>query len=188
MQKPLEISFRHMQPSPTLESAIRERAGKLEKFCEDIIGCHVTVEAPHKHHRKGKLYLVRIDVTVPGLTIAAGYGRDAHHAHEDAFVAVRDAFDSMRRQLEDYARLKRGKVKKHEAMAHGRVCYLEPELDFGKIETADGRQIYFHRNSVIDCSFDDLAVGAELRFVEEAGEKGPQATSAYLIGKHHAVP
>jgi cold shock CspA family protein len=73
-------------------------------------------------------------------------------------------------------------------MAHGRVCYLEPALDYGKIETADGRQVYFHRNSVIDASFDDLELGAELRFIEEAGEKGPQASSAYVIGKHHLVP
>jgi ribosomal subunit interface protein len=167
VQKPLEITFRHMTPSPALEATIRERSAKLEKFCADMIGCHVIVETPHKHHHKGNLYDIRIDVTVPGQEIAVRHTPDAQHSHEDAFVAVRDAFDSMRRQLE---------------------CYLEPELDYGKIETPDGREIYFHRNSVIDASFDDLVIGAEMRFVEEAGEKGPQATSAYVIGKHHPVP
>jgi len=165
-----------MTPSPALEAAIRERSEKLEKFCADMIGCHVIVETPHKHHHKGNLYDIRIVVTVPGQEIAVRHTPDAQHSHEDAFVAVRDAFDSMRRQLEDYVRLRRGKV------------YLEPELDYGKIETPDGREIYFHRNSVIDASFDDLVIGAEMRFVEEAGEKGPQATSAYVIGKHHLVP
>jgi ribosomal subunit interface protein len=188
VQKPLEITFRHMTPSPALEAAIRERSAKLEKFCADIIGCRVIIETPHKHHHKGKLYDIRIVVTVPGQEIAVRHTPDAQHSHEDAFVAMRDAFDSMRRQLEDYVRLRRGKVKMHEAMPHGRVCYLEPELDYGKIETPDGREVYFHRNSVIDASFDDLVIGAELRFVEEAGEKGPQATSAYVIGKHHPVP
>jgi len=188
VQKPLEITFRHMKPSPALEAAVRERATKLEKFCHDMIGCHVIVEAPHKHHQKGNLYDIRIDVSVPGQQITAGYTPDAQQSHEDAFVAVRDAFDSMRRRLEDYVHVKRGKVKTHEAMSHGRVCRLEPDLDYGKVETPDGREVYFHRNSVIDASFDDLVVGTELRFVEEAGEKGPQATSAYVIGKHHLVP
>jgi len=185
VQTPLEITFRHLKPSPALEATVRERAGKLEKFCSDMIGCHVIVEAPHKHHHKGSLYDIRIDVTVPGKEITVGHTPDAQHSHEDAFVAVRDAFDSMRRQLEDYARLKRGKVKTHEVMPHGRVCYLEPELDYGRIETPDGREVYFHRNSVVGSSFDDLSIHTEMRFVEEAGEKGPQATSAYVIGKHH---
>jgi ribosomal subunit interface protein len=188
MQKPLEITFRHMDPSPALESVVRERAEKLEKFCNEIIGCRVVIESPHKHHHKGNLHHLRIDVTVPGDEIVVQRSPDEDHSHEDPYVVVRDAFDSMRRQLEDYMRIKRGEIKTHEATAHGRVTVLEPEQDFGRLETPDGRDIYFHRNSLVKADFDDLEIGTELRFVEEAGEKGTQASSVFVIGKHHPVP
>ena len=75
-----------------------------------------------------------------------------------------------------------------ERAAHGRVTVLEPEQDYGRLETADGRGIYFHRHSLVDADFDDLAIGTELRFVEEAGENGAQASSVFVMGKHHPVP
>ena len=176
-----------MDPSPALEAAVRERVEKLEKFCDEIIGCSVLLESPHKHHHKGNLFHLRIDVTVPGKEIVVRRSPDEHHAHEDAYVALRDAFDSVRRQLEDYARKRRRKVKSHEPVAHGRVYMLEPERDFGRLETPDGDDIYFHRNSLVNADFDSLRIGTELRFTEELGEKGPQATSVYVVGKHHPV-
>jgi len=184
MQIPLDVTFRHMEPSAALDAAIREHVQKLEKICGDIIGCHVVVEAPHKHHRKGNLFHFRIDVTVPGKEIVVKRSPDGRHAHEDAYVALRDAFNSMRRQLEDYVRLRRGDVKFHEAAPHGRVSQLYPERDYGVIETPDGREVYFHRNSVLDNAFDKLKIGSALRFAEEAGEKGPQASSVRTLGKH----
>ena len=177
-----------MQPSPALDKEIRERVRKLERFCGEIIGCRVIVEAPHKHHHKGNLFHFRISVAVPDQKLVVQRSPDEDHSQEDAFVALRDAFDSMRRQLEDYVRLRRGKVKTHEPVAHGRVILLEPQEDYGKLETPDGREIYFHRNSVVDASFEDLTIGAELRFAEELGERGPQATTVHVVGKHHPVP
>ena len=188
MQKSLEITFRHMEPSPALETAVRERVEKLEKFHHEIIGCHVVFEAPHKHHHKGKLYQFRIDITVPGREIVVTRSPDDDHAHEDPYVALRDAFDSVRRQLQDHVRVRRGKVKHHETAAHGRVILLRPDLDFGRLETPDGRDIFFHRNSLVDGNFDELKIGTELRFTEEAGDEGPQASSVFVIGKHHPVP
>lgn len=188
MQKPLEVTFRNMDPSPALEKALRERAEKLEKFCDQIIGCRVIIEAPHKRHSKGNLIHLRIDVTVPGKEIVVRRSPDENHAHEDPYVAMRDAFDSVRRQLEDYNRKRQGKVKTHEESPHGRVSVLEPEQDYGRLETPDGRDIYFHRNSLVSAKFDDLEIGTELRFVEESGEDGPQASSVFVIGKHHPSP
>lgn len=188
MQKPLEITFRHMDPSPALESEIRERAANLQRYCNDIIGCNVVVEAPHRHHKQGKLFHIRIDTTVPGREIVVQRSPDDEHAHEDAYVALRDAFDATRRQLEDYSRKRRGKVKSHEDAAHGRVVVLAPDADYGRLETPDGREIFFHRNSLVNVDFADLDIGTELRFVEEAGDSGPQASSVYLVGKHHPVP
>lgn len=185
MQIPLQITFRDMEPSPAVEARIREKMESLARFHDRITRCHVTVEMPHQHHHKGKLYHVRIHVTVPSGELAVS--RDAHdkHAHEDVYVAIRDAFRAVRRQLEDLSRRRRGEIKNHEPPPHGRVARLFPEQDYGIITTSDGREIYFHRNSVIDEDFDQLEVDHEVRFTEERGEQGPQASSVKAVGKHH---
>lgn len=84
-------------------------------------------------------------------------------------------------------RVRRGKVKVHDVPAHGKIITLHPEADYGRIETPDGREIYFHRNSIVNTDFDRLEPGLEVRFSEESGDEGPQATSVQLIGKHHLV-
>jgi ribosomal subunit interface protein len=184
---PLQISFHKLQHSDAIEAKIRERAEKLDKFYEYIMGCRVVVEAPHKHHQHGNLYHVRIYVTVPSGELVANREPDEHHGYTDVYVAIRDAFDAMRRQLEDYARQRRGQTKVHEVPPHGRIAELYPAEDYGKIETADGRLVYFHRNSVVDTDFDKLETGMEVRFAEEQGELGPQATTVHIVGKHHVV-
>ena len=170
-----------------MEDAIRERAHRLERFADHILNCRVTVVAPHKHHKKGHLYHALVDIRVPGGEIVASRQSDKHHAHEDVYVAVRDAFAAARRQLQDYVRVQRGKVKLHEIAPSGRISSLHPDENYGRIETADGRDVYFHRNSVVNKDFDRLELGQEVRFAEELGADGPQATSVRVIGKHHIV-
>lgn len=114
MQIPLEISFRNMEPSDAIETHVREKAAKLEQFFDRITGCRIVLEAPHQHRRKGKLYQVRIDITVPGREIAVTHQGVQNQAHEDVYVAIRDAFNAAGRRLEDHARKSRGKVKRHE--------------------------------------------------------------------------
>ena len=113
MPVPVQISFRHMDPSPALEARVHEKAEKLERFFDRIVSCEVVVEAPHKHHHKGKLYNVRIEINVPGASVNVGRSGPQDHAHEDVYVALRDAFDAAYRQLEDHARRMRGDVKTH---------------------------------------------------------------------------
>jgi ribosome-associated translation inhibitor RaiA/cold shock CspA family protein len=187
MQIPLKITFRNLDRSAALEADITSHADKLETYYSSIIGCRVVLEMRHKHHRHGNHYHVRIDVTVPGSTLIADREPDEHHAYSDAYVAIRDAFDSMRRQLEDYARRQDRRVKVHEVPPHGRVVEMHPEEDYGRIESADGRLIYFHRRSVVGADFDRLEIGAEVRFDEEAGDRGPQASTVHVVGKHHIV-
>lgn len=189
MQIPLQISFRNMDPSDTVEARVREKAAKLERFVDKIQGCRVVVEAPNRRGHKGKLYHVRIDITVPGHEIVVNREGPQNHAHEDVYVAIRDAFDAAGRQLEDLSRKRRGDVKAHEAPLHGKVARLFPTLDHGFIKASDGRDVYFHRNSVIEGSFDDLEEGSDVRLVvaEKEGEKGPQASTVRPIGKHHPV-
>lgn len=98
-------------------------------------------------------------------------------------MAIRDAFDAARRQLEDHARRHRRQVKVHAAAPRGRIARLDYGKDCGFIETPDGREIYFHRNSLLNADFARLEVGDVVRFHEEAGEQGPQASTVHVEGK-----
>ncbi len=190
MQVPLHITFRHMDPSPPLEAQIRRRAAELEQFFDRITACRVTLESRHRHGRQGNLFEVRIDLVVPGREIVVGRDSGFNHAHEDAHVAVRDAFDALRRRLEDHVRDSRGHVKLHAVPDHGRIARLLPDRDGGFIVSSDGHEIYFHRNSVVGGTYDALEVGAEVRFVAREGEsdQGPQASTVTPLGKHHLPP
>lgn len=108
MQKPLDITFRDIAHSEALEADIREKAAKLETFYPHMTGCRVVVEMPHKHTHQGKQFVVKVDITVPGGEVVV-----KHEHHEDAHVAVRDAFDAAKRKLQDYAQRQRGEVKRH---------------------------------------------------------------------------
>lgn len=185
MQIPLQVTFRHMEHSPALEAKIRERAAELEHFFPRIVGCRVVVEQESRHHQQGNQFHVRADLTLPGHELVAGHESPKHQSYEDPYVAVRDAFDSLRRQLEDVARRERRDVKHHETPPHGRISALVPAEDRGTITTPDGREIYFHRHSVVNADYDRLEVGMAVRFAEEMGERGPQASSVHIIGKHH---
>jgi len=187
MQIPLQITFRNLDRSPALEGEVREHAERLDKFYDRIMSCRVVIEERHKHHRRGNQFHISVDVTVPGSELVASREPDEHHAYTDVHVAIRDAFDTMRRQLEDYARKHDQRLKVHAPPPHGRVVELNPEEDYGRIETQDGRLVYFHRNSVISADFDELKIGTEVRFHEETGERGPQASTVYVVGKHHIV-
>lgn len=111
MKLPLQVKFRDMVPLPSLEPEIRRRAAKLELFAPDLTRCQVVVAAEGNRHHQGHRYTVKIDVTLPGEEIVAG----ENQAHEDIQIAVRDSFDAMARQLEDYERRRRGQVKQHAA-------------------------------------------------------------------------
>ena len=187
MQVPIEIHFRNMDSSPAVEAAVRERVAKLERFADQIVSCRVTIEAPHKHHHQGNLYSVSVDLRFPGGEVIAHRAPAAHQAHEDVYVAVRDAFKAARRQLQDRVRVQRRQVKPHEAPPHGKIAALYPDRSCGRIATSDGREIYFHRNSVLNANFDHLEPGLEVRFHEETGDQGAQASSVHVIGKHHIV-
>ena len=109
LQSPVRITFRDIAHSEALETHIREKVARLEARFEALMGCHVSVEMPHKHHHQGKLFNVRIDVQVPGGEVVA-----THDAHEDVYVGLREAFDHIKRQLQTHTDRVRGEVKHHE--------------------------------------------------------------------------
>jgi ribosome-associated translation inhibitor RaiA len=114
MEEPLKLTFHGVEPTPAIEDRIRDRFAKLEQLSDGIVACHVTVEAPHRHHHKGTLFNVRIDLTVKHGEIVVGRDAAHDHAHEDLYVAIRDSFDVARRLLQDYVRKQRGDVKHRE--------------------------------------------------------------------------
>jgi len=102
MQPTVQITFRDLPKSPAIEENILQRASKLGHLFDKITSCRVLIEAPHRHHHKGKQYHVRIDLTVPGQELVVARDPGRYEQHEDAYVAVRDAFGAAQRQLKDY--------------------------------------------------------------------------------------
>lgn len=179
MQVPLQITVRDMPHSETLETHIRDKVQKLNGLFTHLISCRVVVEVPHKHQHQGNEFSVRIDLGVPGNEIVVN--RDHH---EDPYVALRDAFDAAKRQLEDYVRRLRRETKAHAPEHLGRVARLSLKEGFGFIAGQDGTERYFHRDNVVSPSFDKLKEGDEVKFVEELGNDGLQA-KRISIGRHH---
>ena len=189
MQIPLKIAFEGgLEASDALRARIEREALKLERFSDRITACRVAVIGRSGHHHKGDLYGVRIQIVMPGRAdVMIDRNPSADHAHEDAYVAIRDAFNAARRRLQDHERRFEGKVKSHEAPPHGRVTRLFPQEGYGFIESSDGREIYFHQNAVVNDGFGRLEPGTEVRFAETEGEKGPQASTVHLVGKSHHI-
>ncbi|MGO8737444.1 HPF/RaiA family ribosome-associated protein [Rhodoblastus sp.] len=185
MQTPPEIAFHHFEPSDAVRAEIARQVARLERFSAHITSCHVAVSKAARH-QQGDLFHVAVRVALPGhkdVVVDRQHGDEPEQEH--ALVAVRDAFDAAIRQIEDAMRDLRDEVKQHAEPAHGRVARFLAGEDCGFIETPDGREIYFHRNSVVEGDFDKLEIGSEVRFVEEIGDKGAQASTVRVIGKHH---
>jgi cold shock CspA family protein len=202
---PVQVTFRGFDHSDALEAEIHERVAWLEQFHAGIVRCRLVVEAPHRHRRGGQHVHVRIELTVPGRepivishepslharlrdtgTSAHRKGADVHEQDRYARAAIHEAFDEARRRLEDVAREERGTVKTHEPALHGTVSEISHVDGFGLIDTPDG-PVYFNRASVLHDGFDRIAVGTRVAFAQERGEKGPQASTVRVLGKHHYV-
>lgn len=183
MQTPLEIHFNNMERSEAVEAAIRTRAEKLEQFYGGITSCHVFVDAPHHHHRKGNRYEIRLEVRIPGKELAVNQKPGDVNAHEDIYVAIRDAFDAMERQLKKWKRQVRGEPRGRETPLQGRIAEIHPGEGYGQIATTDHRLVYFHKNSVVGGEFADLKEGDPVELVVQIGEspKGPQASTVRPI-------
>lgn len=180
MQIPLQITMQNVPRSDALEERIRDSAAKLEQFHPRITSCRVTVGESDKHHRQGRQFRVRVEVRAPGHEEAIS---TLHH-HEDVYVALRDAFDSARRQLEEVVREARGDVKIHASPRNGKVARLDAAEGFGFIETEDGREVYFSRENVVHPPFEHLQPGTEVQFIEEQAGEGVQAKRV-TAGRHH---
>jgi cold shock CspA family protein len=185
MQTLPQVEFQGIVPSAKIQDAIEEHITALEQRWGRITGCRIVLKGPGQRHHKGGLYEIHIKLALPdGREVNVKRTPAADERYADLDFALNNAFKRTRRQLHDNLRCTQGQVKRHEHAATARVVRLDPSGEFGFLETDDGREIYFHRNSVLDGAYSRLAAGSRVTFAEEAGEKGAQATTVRLRGKH----
>ncbi len=185
MQVPPQIDFQGMDPSVDLRQRVEDKIAKLETRFGRITSCRVVIKAPGERHKTSGLYEVNVELSLPdGRSVTAARTPPADERFRDAHFAIDECFKRARRRLQDQARRLRGQVKSHVAPPMGTVVDLHPDDGYGFVRTADARDIYFHRNSVLDDGFDKLELGARVTFAEEQGIKGPQASTVRLVGKH----
>jgi cold shock CspA family protein/ribosome-associated translation inhibitor RaiA len=185
MQTPIEIDFQGMDARPEIHAAIAKHVADFEQRFSRVTACRVVLKAPGGRHRTGGLYEINIRLALPdGREVNVDRTAQADERHSNLDFAINDAFKRARRQLQDQVRHLQGQVKHHEGPPIGTVVQLDPLGEFGLLETSDGQEIYFHRNSVLDDDYSRLAVGTRVTYAEEMGEKGPQASTVKLMGKH----
>lgn len=174
---PLQITGHGVELNDGIKEEITEKANKLDRFYDRIMRCRVVVEEPKRHPHEGKLYSVHIILTVPGGEIVT-----RREVNEDLVVAIRDSFQAAQRKLDDFSREQRGYVKNHENKPlQGSIGVLFPDQGYGFIVSPEGYDVYFHANSVVNKDFEKLAVGMDVSFSEEMGDKGPQASSVTVL-------
>lgn len=183
MESPVHVTFRNTPRHDAIEALVEREAAKLERYGRKLISCHVAIEQPQRHQQDGNRYRVRL-VIGAGLRkpiVVAREPRDSD-MHEDLRTIVLGAFRAARRQLQSEAQRRRGDARPpHEPRAL--VVRLFPEDGYGFLKMPDGHELYFHRNSVLHGDFERLAVGTEVRFEEEEGDKGPQASTVQVVNK-----
>lgn len=195
MQVPAEISYHGVDRSDWSEEFIGRQVERLERYAPDMIACRIAVEQPHRRHHQGRPYHVRVEVTLPGhIDLVATAEPVEVPQTVELRTVIRDAFKAMEKQVKKAAEQRRPyDVKTHDQpMAF--VSRVFPADDYGFITTPEGREIYFHRNAVLHGDYERLTIGTEVRFAEEMGEEGPQATTVQIVDKpgvregRHASP
>ena len=175
---PIQITAKDISITPALETAIRKKADKLNQYYDRISSCRVVIEVPQKHKHQGKLYNVRIDITVPGKELVVTRKYD-----EDIYVAIRDAFDAISRQLEEHSRKRHGRVKKHNGLLHGHVARIISQEGYGFIEGTDGNEYYFSVTNVSYPSFNQLMIGDAVEYSAEPQNDGLHAQ--HVVKERH---
>ena len=179
MQTPLQLEIKGLRPSAHLRQSIEANLAKLERRYGRMTSCRVAIRAPDAHHKMGEPYFVSVRIAIPGRRdVSVKPPRTAQDPRQgDLTFAVGDAFRRADRQLRDHAAFLKGRQKSRRQEPSGKVLRINRQGQFGFLQTVDGREIYFHANSVLDGKFKQLKPGSQVRFHEEAGEKGSQAST-----------
>lgn len=178
---PVQITVRDMSSSPALEDHLRKKANKLTQYYDRINSCKIVIHIPQKHKHQGKLFSVCIDLSVPGKELVVNRKLD-----EDVYIAIRDAFHAVQRQLESYAKKRRGDVKSHELLMHGVVKKKFENDGYGFIQGIDGSEYYFSPTNVTNPNFAQLGLGDTVQFIGVPQSEGMQAHRVTRV-KHNGL-
>ena len=185
MTVPLELTFRNVTKTEALEDLINQKVEKLEQVCDYMTSCRVVVEQPQKHQQTGSPYRIRIAINVPpGHEVVVRREASEGDIHDPLPQIIRDAFDTARRKLKRLVEKQRADVKvQTDQENQAIVTKVFRDEGYGFLRGVDGKEVYFHRNSVINNDFDRIDVGTGVRYVNAIGEKGPQATTVQIVDK-----
>jgi len=187
METQPKIDFQGVEPSSDRQAKIMRLIERLEERYGRATACRVVVKGPGGRHQTGGLYEINLHLVLPDKReVAIERTPQLDERFQDFDFALNDTFKRARRRLQDQVRRMRGKVKHHESPPTGVVRRMMAEEGYGFIEGPDGREIYFHRNSVEDPGFDALKPGARVRYREEDGKEGPQASRVTPLGRDAA--
>lgn len=184
MQTPAQVEFENLTASPELQAAIEQHISELESRFGRATAGRIIVRGPGDRHKTGGQYQVSIRLALPeGREVNVGRTPKEDERYADLTFAIDDAFKRARRQLQDQARVMRGQTKLHEAEPVGTVVRIDPGGEFGFLEGADGHEVYFNCKSIVE-GRSNIGIGSHVSYVEELGEKGPQASTVRVLSKH----
>jgi ribosome-associated translation inhibitor RaiA/cold shock CspA family protein len=175
------LSYHNIESSPAIDALVQRRIAMLESRDDRITGCDVTMEAPQKRKRHGRVFRVRLNLHLPGPDLSISREVAQGSAQDDLMLAVNRAFSAAEKALQKRKKVMAGiEVKHHPPVLHGVIEEFEPELGHGWLRADDGRSVYFQRDSLTSDDWARLSKGSRLRFRETEGDKGPFAVSVSL--------
>ncbi|MFA5898397.1 MAG: HPF/RaiA family ribosome-associated protein [Hyphomicrobium sp.] len=187
MERALQIAFKNVESSDSLDALIRERVERLQRFHPNITGARVVVEIPHRSPEGAKPPLgIAVEIDIPGRGPVVAKGEEERRAVKgDHTPIVNRVFEAAERQLEQIAAIRKGEVKLHGSAGDtGVVVRMFPDQHYGFIEVKDSPDLYFTREVCGNGSFEDIKVGALVHVTRAPAEgpMGPQASSVKLMG------
>jgi cold shock CspA family protein len=179
----MEISYNGLSSSAAVNDYIHERARHLERLSRDIVSCRVGIERTQHNHRVGNPLRVRVEINIPpGHDLVAVKERSDEELPNGLRTLVREVFEALEQQVRKIKERRRGEVKHHEEPT-ALVVRMDKHEGYGFLQSVEGEEYYFHKNSVLHGDFERLAIGTEVRFAENQGEEGPQASSVQIVNK-----
>lgn len=173
MQREPVITWRNVQRSEPVEAIIRKRIESIQRFCPNAVGLRITLDAPQKNRHAARGFDVRLHLEVPGPDLDVARTVRHGHAADDIVRAVNTTFTALEKRIKETRRITAGQeVKHHPAILHGEIVEIEPELGYGFVRADNGQEVFFQRDGLVTGTWEDLSLGARLRFRERAGEKG----------------
>ena len=191
MDVPPEIAFRHIEPTDAIKAKILDKIDELEEIYPGLVSCRVMVEDESPGRTSGKMFNVRLDISIPHHDVVVSRQRSDEPAGQELTQVINDAFARAKRQIKEQKARQSGDVKTRDLPPHGRVVRLladETGERYGFLMSRDGQEIYFHENALVELDYDDLEVGTEVRYAREQGEEGPQASTVAPLDRDKIGP